>query len=522
MTATSPASARPSGRTAAVSAALARQAPLVGGFVLLLLVASASIFLVVTNHRFADGVSHTLQVRTTGYRLLTLVQDAETGERGFLLTGNKDYLRPYEIGRVEAPKALADLRDLVADSETQTASLKPLETALHGKLDDLSLTVGLGLEGKRDVALKHVNLNIGNDLMQQVRDAIGAIEAEEIRKEDAQSAVLETNNRMLAGASLIGIVVVLALSAYAISSAGRSTRRILAAQDALRDTNENLEAIVADRVSELQNANEEIQRFAYIVSHDLRAPLVNVMGFTSELDAARADIAQFLADVEREAPALVTADRRATILTDLPEALGFIRSSTAKMDRLINAILKLSREGRRVLTPEEIDLRALATAQGESLSQQLESAEAKLVVAEDLPNLVSDRLAIEQIFGNLIENAVKYLKAGRPGLIEVRGRRQGAYVHYEIEDNGRGIDAKDYERVFELFRRSGEQDKPGEGIGLAYVRNLARRLGGNVAVRSEFGKGSTFTVTLPAIFATRPARTVPTAKQAATVQTRAA
>ena len=151
-----------------------------------------------------------------------------------------------------------------------------------------------------------------------------------------------------------------------------------------------------------------------------------------------------------------------------------------------------------------------------------EAAEAKLVVADDLPGLVSDRLAVEQIFGNLIENAVKYLQKGRPGHIEVRGRTQGAYVHYDIEDNGRGIEAKDYERVFELFRRSGEQDKPGEGIGLAYVRNLARRLGGNVAVRSEFGKGSIFTVTLPAAFSTRSAKPVPSAKPASTAKTRAA
>ena len=76
-------------------------------------------------------------------------------------------------------------------------------------------------------------------------------------------------------------------------------------------------------------------------------------------------------------------------------------------------------------------------------------------------------------------------------------------MHYDVVDNGRGIDAKDFERVFELFRRSGEQNTQGEGIGLAYVRNLARRLGGNVAVRSDFGKGSTFTVTLPASFTTR-------------------
>ena len=477
----------------------------------------------VTNHRFAEGVAHTLEVRSTAYRLLAMTQDAETGQRGFLLTGNPDYLRPYEEGRLGAPKALNDLRSLVAGSPAQIAAITPIRTALQAKLDELAFTVSLQRKGEHDAALRHVNLNIGNDLMQQIRDAIGAIEAEEIRNEDAQSAVLETSNRLLAGASLIGLVLVVAFAAYAIAASGRATRNLLAAQEELRHTNENLESLVAERVSELQVANDEIQRFAYIVSHDLRAPLVNVMGFTSELDTARADIASFLADVERTAPQLVTTDRRMAILTDLPEALGFIRSSTSKMDRLINAILKLSREGRRVLTPEQIDLRALIVAQGESLSQQLDGAEAALVVADDLPGLVSDKLAVEQIFGNLIENAVKYLKPGRPGRIEVRGRLQGAYALYEIEDNGRGIEAKDFERVFELFRRSGEQDKPGEGIGLAYVRNLARRLGGNVAVRSDFGKGSIFAVTLPASFTTRSAtKTKSPPASTTTTKTRAA
>ena len=226
------------------------------------------------------------------------------------------------------------------------------------------------------------------------------------------------------------------------------------------------------------------------------------MGFTSELDAVRTDIFSFLKEVEARAPDLVTADRRAAVEIDLPEALGFIRSSTAKMDRLINAILRLSREGRRVLTPAPVGLHDLLLGQRESLSHQLAEGEATIAVQDDLPDLVSDRLAIEQVFGNLMENASKYLHPGRPGRITINGKKIGSFVRYEIADNGRGIDKKDFERIFELFRRSGEQDRPGEGIGLAHVRNLVRRLGGNIAVASELGKGSTFTITLPAVFAT--------------------
>ncbi|MBM1172294.1 PAS domain S-box protein [Microvirga arabica] len=257
-----------------------------------------------------------------------------------------------------------------------------------------------------------------------------------------------------------------------------------------------LASMLAERVAELDEANEEIQRFAYIVSHDLRAPLVNVMGFTSELEAAQAEVERFYRQVLGKDPHLVTPEARMAIEMDLPEAIGFIRSSTVKMDKLINAILKLSREGRRVLMPEPLSMRQLLEAQCQSVAHQLHGRGAELLI-EAVPNLTSDRLAIEQIFGNLIDNAVKYLDSSRPGRIVVRGRDHGVSVQFEIEDNGRGIAPQDFERIFDLFRRSGVQDQQGEGIGLAHVRALVRRLGGTITVSSRLGEGSTFTVVLP-------------------------
>jgi signal transduction histidine kinase len=186
----------------------------------------------------------------------------------------------------------------------------------------------------------------------------------------------------------------------------------------------------------------------------------------------------------------------AAIENDLAEAIGFIRTSTVKMDQLIKAILNLSRQGRRVLTPEYLHMTGILDAMRQSLAHQLSERDAELTV-DDLPDLTSDRLAVEQIFGNLVENAIKYLDSGRPGRIAVRGADLGAFVRYEVEDNGRGIDGKDFERIFDLFRRSGVQDQPGEGIGLAHVRALVRRLGGTISVASSLGEGTVFTVTLP-------------------------
>ena len=193
-------------------------------------------------------------------------------------------------------------------------------------------------------------------------------------------------------------------------------------------------------------------------------------------------------------PVLEGADKQ--LSEDFSEALGFIKSSIAKMDRLISAILNLTREGRREFDPVRIEPRELIEGIVTTVAHQAAEAEAQIRI-EPLPNIVSDRLALEQIFSNLIDNALKYLKTGVPGDIPVRGRTKLGFAIFEITDNGRGIDPKDHQRIFDLFRRAGTQDKPGQGIGLAHVRALVRRLGGTMSVASELHNGSTFTITLP-------------------------
>jgi PAS domain S-box-containing protein len=253
----------------------------------------------------------------------------------------------------------------------------------------------------------------------------------------------------------------------------------------------------------LRDSNEEIQRFAYIVSHDLRSPLVNIMGFTSEIESLREGLSGRLAELHRLAPDDAGRRRDQELVSDLDEAIGFIKASIAKMDRLIAAILRLSREGRRDFSLQPIDMDQLLAGIAASLAHQAETAGATLTF-EALPALTSDRLAVEQIFSNLIDNALKYLRPDVPGRIEVKGRVLGPHAIYEVRDNGRGIESNDRERVFELFRRAGAQDRPGEGIGLAHVRALVRRLGGRIHLESQPGAGSTFTVVLPRSLAAAP------------------
>jgi signal transduction histidine kinase len=295
---------------------------------------------------------------------------------------------------------------------------------------------------------------------------------------------------------IIGGVLIVAVVGGSAYVAARYTRDLLAAQEEVRALNVSLEERVNERTVELSRANEEVQRFAYIVSHDLRSPLVNIMGFTSELEAGMQVIERYLSAAnDDEDPALKEA--RQALETDMPEAIGFIRSSTGRMDNLINAILRLSREGRRRLEPQRIDMAQLLDAATDTVVHRLAEQGGEIRVEPPVPDLTSDRLAMEQIFGNLIDNAVKYLDPDRPGRIVVRGRTIPYGVQFEVEDNGRGIGPADRERIFELFRRAGAQDQAGEGIGLTHVRALARRLGGEITLESELGKGTVFRLTLP-------------------------
>jgi signal transduction histidine kinase len=289
-----------------------------------------------------------------------------------------------------------------------------------------------------------------------------------------------------------GSLLIVLFAAGASWTVVQYTRELMAARVELQALNIGLEERVAERTEALTRANDEIQRFAYIVSHDLRSPLVNIMGFTSELETAMKSVGPFVAG-----DANLAEKARLATEEDIPEALRFIRASTEKIDGLINAILKLSREGRRVLRAEPVDLVSLFENAAANVRHQTEEVGAEIALPASAPAVVSDRLALEQVVGNVVDNAVKYLTRDRPGRIVITAGETARHVHIDITDNGRGIAEQDHERIFELFRRAGAQDRPGEGIGLAHVRALVRRLGGDIIVQSELNRGTTFRIDLP-------------------------
>lgn len=467
------------------------------GLVVLLAIGGTSAWLVFKSQQDAAAVADSVQVQYDLTTQQARIRRTESFQRGFLLTGEPAMLEQYRQSAALVDPATERLREVLADDPEQLQRLDALAPTIEAKLSELAETVALVEAGDASGALALVRSGRGETLMQQIADGFEAMREIERRDFSARSSAARTSSIALVAVTIVGILVILGVAGFALFIVGRATRELAEAHKALADANLDLEARVAERTADLSEANLEIQRFAYIVSHDLRAPLVNIMGFTSELEALRDDAFARLATLrERTETDPEDAGKDAELASDFNEALGFIKSSIDKMDRLINAILRLSREGRREFRPEVIDAKALADGIAASFAHRLQEIEGTLTIGS-LPSLETDRLALEQVFTNLVDNAIKYRRRDLPVTVAVNGRYDGRSVIYEVADNGRGIDARDLERVFELFRRAGAQDQPGEGIGLAHVKTLVRRLGGAITVQSELNKGTTFTVRLP-------------------------
>jgi signal transduction histidine kinase len=471
---------------------------IVAGAVVIAALTGVAIWLTERSNRLADQIVAERGIRRTGIDLLTTMLDLETGFRGYVIAGDPSFLEPYEAALADISPLLAELERRLTETHGDAGRIETLAAAIDAKLGFSADGIALMRGGDAAAAQAAVSSGEGQESMEEIR----AILSELIARSDAAIGpaidAQRASNRQLLLTIIAAAVALAALVTYAIRVVGQRVRDLVAARTEIEALNANLEDRVEQRTHDLIQANQEVQRFAYIVTHDLRAPLVNIMGFTSELDAAVKPLrAYVLADGGTVGEQDILDARRAAA-EDLPEAIGFIKASARKMDALINAILKISRDGRRELRPEPVDVEALAEATAGAVRHQIAEAGGTVTIDVPIGTIVSDRLSLDQILGNLVDNAVKYASADRPLELAIRARPAGRnYVQIEVEDNGRGIAPEDHQRIFELFRRSGEQDKAGEGIGLAHVRSLARNLGGEITVRSTRGKGSTFLLRLP-------------------------
>jgi PAS domain S-box-containing protein len=227
-------------------------------------------------------------------------------------------------------------------------------------------------------------------------------------------------------------------------------------------------------LAELEAKNKELESFVYTVSHDLKAPLISLDGFSSALRE------EFHHQLGEEGKHYVER----------------IQANVARMDELIMHLLDLSRIGRVVGPIDEIDVAALLREIQEELAVELEEAGAELVVQEPLPIVRADRGRIHQVFANLIDNAVKFRSEEKPLRIEVGCQKEGGFYRFHVADNGIGIAPQYHQQIFAPFRQL-DPEARGVGMGLALSKKIVEHHGGRVWVESEEGEGATLYFTLP-------------------------
>jgi signal transduction histidine kinase len=246
----------------------------------------------------------------------------------------------------------------------------------------------------------------------------------------------------------------------------------------------------------LEAKTKDMEHVLNIASHDLRTPLLNVVGFTRMLEKHIGRLETLVLNPHRS-----EAEQRdlvQIIHEQIPKALEFIEASGTKMDHLINALLRFSRAGRAELKRVEVDMNAMIKSIIAAMEFSIEGAGASVEFGS-LPPCRGDTVQLNQVFSNLVDNAIKYRDPERPLKIRIAGRMEGGRSFYEMSDTGKGMKPDQVERVWDLFYRAEpEGGVPGEGLGLPLARRIVERHGGGISVRSNPGEGTVFMVELPA------------------------
>jgi two-component system, chemotaxis family, sensor kinase Cph1 len=279
-----------------------------------------------------------------------------------------------------------------------------------------------------------------------------------------------------------------------LDETGKSVQYIAIRTDitARKAYEEELQRVAA----ELAEKNKELEAIVYTVSHDLRSPLVNVQGFGKQLNRA----CEAIRAAARNAPdgSVPTESLKQPLEVAIPQALRFINAGVSKMETLLAGLLRYSRLGRVALTLRPLNMNGLIGEILAAMKFQLDEARAEVRV-EPLPTCLGDNVQTSQVFGNLLDNALKYRDPVRPLRIAITGRVQDGDAIYSVADNGIGIAPEHQAKIFEIFHRLNPDSSIGEGLGLTIAQRVLERQKGKIWVESVAGAGSTFFISLPAV-----------------------
>ncbi len=461
-------------------------------------------------------VAHTRAVQMEFASLLSDMKDAETGHRGFLLTGDEAYLKPFRLAEISHGLRQGRLKELVVESADQGQRLAELEGEIRAKFQEMTRTIDIRERDGLEAAVRAISDGRGKAMMDRIRKvAAAAMFEEEVRLEirlaQAGDQIWLARVSTFASAALaIGIIMAAAVFMrselrdrmkvnQALTEAKEqleiSFDAVRESETRFRDLADHFERLVQERTAELheqarqlQASNRELETFAYIASHDLQEPLRKIQAFGDRL----------------------LKKQREKLDEDGRDSLARMLDSAGRMRRLIEDLLAFSRVATAAKAPVPVNLNAVLSDVLNTFEVRIEQTGGRIVVGP-LPTLPGDESQLRQLFQNLIGNAIKFAKPDLPPLVRIDavafrdlpadadpGRPEGDGWRIAVRDNGIGFEQQYANRIFELFQRlHGRHEYEGTGLGLAICKKITRRHGIQLRVRSTPGVGTTFFLDWP-------------------------
>ncbi len=448
------------------------------GAVALLVVVNGTVFSLSVQALTArqDKVQHSQRVLTDLESMLSTLDEAETGQRGYLLTGDPTYLAPYTGAQQQVTPDLKALQNLVRDDPSQYQRAAMLVPLITSKINEMRQTVQLRQAGQTSAAMQIVNTNDGEQMMVQIRQIVGAMEADENALISRRSALAASNLTTVTVTFVLGtlaLLLVLLLLALAMQQMMRQRERLAAERLALLE----VESAARQRAEEAVQLRDD---FLSVASHELRTPITAISGTTQLLERRL---------LRGDAP-----DPR------VGELLEVQSRQTKRLLLLIEGMLDATRieRGQFTLQRAPVELTGLIRP----IAAELELTSLKHTVQFSAPaqpiTIVGDAQRLEQVWYNLLQNAIKYSPAG--GLVTITLARERKRALITITDQGIGIPAAAVPRLFDPYFRAANTEGrriSGLGVGLHVAKAIITQHGGTITVTSVEGAGSTFAVALP-------------------------
>ena len=445
------------------------------------LLAFTSAFITYYNTQEKEQSMHTVIRRynsiASSINLLSLLRDMESGQRGYIISGDRDFLEPYNEAKGKIAAATDTLIKLLYDNEQQTNFIHgKIIAAIQNKSEDLENVINLANTHSKDSAVRRINSKIGKAYMDTLRVLIQDLIQREKNLLDIQNQKLTKNTRIEDSVRFFAFALIALTSLAAIYSLLQKRRYIERLIENLRHANETLEKKVEERTKELVAANHAKNHFLSIASHDLKVPIAGISGLIR----------------------VMKAEKSARSESDI-EYLDYMEDSCNSMQRLISSLLDINRieQGEATIKKQAVDVDKLLQKIKNEFTQHAQKKQIKFIVRPLEGTCYTDPDALQQILENLVSNAIKFSPPSK--IIHLNATRDKDQIRFEIIDQGPGIHPEEIPDLFGKFKKLSNKPTGGEGstgLGLSIVKEVVQLLGGDISVSSKLHEGSVFTVTL--------------------------